>query len=477
MAGLLCLVMTFGVVSGGPVAAQDGAQDELSQARQEKAFYSSQQRQLGEAQAASETDLELAQAELAKQRKVVELSLAKVERINRDLTILKAQRGQAMEESYISSAGDNTLLYALVDSGSLSEFLRRGQYTIFLVDHKEGLVDRIDGEIRALDDERRDLITKKNALEADIGALSERVALLKLQLEATGENLERAAAREAYLLSVASFLEENDRDFVKRNEPIGGRFAFAGGGTEHGLGMSQYGAKGAAERGRNYKEILSHYYRGTSIKKVGSFEVAGQGESEAYVARVVAGEISASWPMETLKAQAIAARSYAYRNRGNQDCTPRTQACGQPRDRIREAVEATRGQVLTHDGQVVPAYYHSTSGGWTEHNENVWGGAPLPWLRGVSSPWETDSPHWYWESKPYSRAQMEGILKQDPRTSVGRLETVKIIGRGVSGRVTAVEIRGSAGTKTVSGPRFKAIFNAYSPADEPGLRSTLFGFR
>ncbi|MDP9211887.1 MAG: SpoIID/LytB domain-containing protein, partial [bacterium] len=317
----------------------------------------------------------------------------------------------------------------------------------------------------------------KNALEADIRTLSERIALLRLQLEATDESLEEASEREAYLLSVTGFLEENDRDFVKRNDPVGGRFAFGGGGTEHGLGMSQYGAKGAAERGRDYQEILSHYYRGTSIKKVGSFSVSGQGESEAYVARVVAGEVSASWPMEALKAQAVAARSYAYRNRGNQDCTPRTQACGQPRDRIREAVRATKGQVLSHGGQVVAAYYHSTSGGWTENNENVWGGTPLPWLRGVSSPWETDSPHWYWESKNYTRAQMEAILNQDPRTAVGRLESVRIIGRGVSGRVTSVRVRGSSGAKTVSGPRFKTIFNAYSPADEPGLRSTLFGFR
>jgi len=181
--------------------------------------------------------------------------------------------------------------------------------------------------------------------------------------------------------------------------------------------------------------------------------------------------------METLKAQAVAARSYAYRNQGNQDCSPRTQACGSGSERARQAARATKGQVLTHDGSVIAAYYHSTSGGWTENNENVWGGTPLDWLRGVPSPWETDSPHWYWESKSYSRGQMEAILKQDPRTDAGRLRTVKIIGRGVSGRVTAVRIIGSEGTKTVSGPRFKSVFNAYSPDDESGLRSTLFGFR
>ncbi|HEY8108855.1 MAG TPA: SpoIID/LytB domain-containing protein [Patescibacteria group bacterium] len=467
----LCSLMGAGLVIPS-ASAEDG---ELDKARAETAFYKNQQNRLVEEQAVSKDDIKLAEARLRKQTEVVEASNRKLEAINAKLVDLKYQRGEAMEEAYVSSDNGN-LLYALVDSGSLSEFLRRGQYTTFLIDRKEDLVDRLDGEIAGLDGQRRDLVTDQNALESEIKDLEDRIALLKLQLEANGDKLGEAEARERALAERTGFENENDRDFIKRNQPVGDRFALAGGGTEHGLGMSQYGAKGAAQHGRDYRDILAHYYQGSRIIKAGTFST-NMGSSEEYVARVVAGEMPSSWPMEALKAQAVAARSYAYRNRGNQDCSPRTQACGSGSARAREAVRATSGQVLSHDGSVIAAYYHSTSGGWTENNENVWGGTPLGWLRGVSSPWETDSPHWYWESKSYSRNQMQAILNQDARTNVGRLETIRIIGRGVSGRVTSVQVVGSGGTKTVSGPRFKGVFNAYSPADEPGLRSTLFGFR
>jgi stage II sporulation protein D len=194
---------------------------------------------------------------------------------------------------------------------------------------------------------------------------------------------------------------------------------------------------------------------------------------------VVEAEMNSNWPMEALKAQAVAARSYAYMNRNHLDNSPRTQAWvgpGQQTARARQAVAETRGQVVMFAGQVVAAYFHSTSGGWTENNENVWGGRPLTWLRGVSSPWETDSPHWEWRTKSYSREQMQAIVNGDGRTAVGELQTVKIVGRGVSGRVTSVTIVGSAGSKTVSGPTFKSIFNSGTPGDDPILRSTLYAF-
>ena len=262
-------------------------------------------------------------------------------------------------------------------------------------------------------------------------------------------------------------------------DEAGDRFVLAGSGTLHGLGMSQYGAKGAAERGRDYLSILAHYYRGTGVGNVGVFPTNVHGSSEEYLVGVVEAEMDSSWPMEALKAQAVAARSYAYINRGRLDNTPRTQAWVGPHlqtARAREAVDATRGQVVLSGGQTVPAYYHSTAGGYTENNENVWGGPPISWLRGVPSPWEADSPHWNWRSNLYSREQMQGILSRDARTSVRSLRSIKVVGRGVSGRVRFVEIRGSDGVRRVPGSIFRRIFNANSPDDEPGLRNTLFGF-
>ena len=73
---------------------------------------------------------------------------------------------------------------------------------------------------------------------------------------------------------------------------------------------------------------------------------------------------------------------------------------------------------------------------------------------------------------------MQAILDSDSqgRASVGTLQTIKIVGRGVGGRVTAVQVIGSAGSKTVSGPAFKNIFNNSPGSGDDYLRSTLYGF-
>jgi SpoIID/LytB domain protein len=286
------------------------------------------------------------------------------------------------------------------------------------------------------------------------------------------------ASLEQNLLSLIGDFTASDSRRVGGDEARD-RFILAGTGAGHGLGMSQYGAKGAAQRGRDYRSILAHYYQGTGVGDVGTFSTNVHGSSEEYLVGVVEAEMNSSWPMEALKAQTVAARSYAYINRRRLDNSPRTQAWVGPHlqtARARQAVEETRGQVVSSGGQTVPAYFHSTAGGCTENNENVWGGSAIPWLRGVTSPWESDSPHWNWRSKAYSREQMQGILNQDGWTSVRSLQSIRIVGRGVSGRATVVEIRGSEGVKRVPGRTFQRIFNAYSPDEEPGLRNTLFGF-
>lgn len=456
--------------------AQESDQEQLEKVRQQKDFYSQQQAGLVTALDSSSESLKIIQASIEKERATLAEATSKVEAINRQVEVLKNQRGKAMRQSYIT--GTNvSYLYALLDSGSLSEFLSKGTYTDILVQRKDRAVDSVDEQISRLTQARDALVVKKNAAETEIASLEKKLRDLQQVLAENQAKLGEAAALEAALMAkIGDFTAGGCR--TVGGDEASETFTLAGSGTEHGLGMSQYGAKGAAARGKNYKEILSHYYKGTSIQNVGSFGT-NQGESEAYLVGVVDAEMPTgpSWGMEALKAQAVAARSYAYINRGRLDNSQNTQAWEPSSDpRARQAVEETRGQVLTYDGEVQAAYFHSTSGGCTENNENVWGGQPLAWLRGVSSPWETDSPHWNWRSKTYSKGAMQAILNQDGRTAVGELQSIRILGRGVSGRVTSVEIRGTNGTKRVSGPTFKAIFNAYSPADEPGLRSTLYGF-
>ena len=473
----LLLLAALLATPGNAVGQSDGITGQLEAIREKQKQYLQQQGGLLKDAEQTQQGLADIQAQVAKQRVEVESAAKELDLVNQRLTVLKRQRGLAMHESYVGGR-DASFVYALADSRSVSDFLNRGQYTQFLLKEKATVVDEIAKTVAELDRARQDLLTKKNALEVEIASLDRRAAEIRAALAENRSNQDAARNLESYLAGLTGNYSRNERDFTKRNEIVGDLVTFEGGGTEHGLGMSQYGAKGMAQRGSNYRDIIGHYYQGSAVGSVGSFQT-NQGESEAYLVGVVEAEMNSNWPMESLKAQAVAARSYAYRNRSSLDNTPRTQAWVGPSlqtANARRAVAETRGQVVTYGGEVVQAFFHSTSGGHTENNENVWGGTPLPWLRGVPSPGETDSPHWTWRTRGYSKAEMGAILAKDARTAVGDLRSIKITGRGVGGRVTSVQITGSAGTKTVSGPRFKAIFNTHSPANDPLLRSTLFGF-
>ncbi len=147
--------------------------------------------------------------------------------------------------------------------------------------------------------------------------------------------------------------------------------AFSFGAYTHRKGMSQYGAKGRAESGQNYKDILKAYY-GKEPKEVdtgGSISVIGQGDLdfENYYLMGIA-EMPASFPFEALKAQAVAARTYAYRYKtsGSSICT--TQSCqvflrskaDNPPELWKKAVAETKGQII--EGEI--GYYSSTTGGF-----------------------------------------------------------------------------------------------------------------
>jgi hypothetical protein len=157
----------------------------------------------------------------------------------------------------------------------------------------------------------------------------------------------------------------------KEAAPSGSFAVFSFGGYTHRKGMSQYGARGRAENGKNYRDILKTYYGKDPVSKDtgGTISVAGYGNVnfEDYYLMGIA-EMPSSWHAEALKAQAIAARTYAYRYKveGKQICV--TEACqvfrkskaDNPPDSWKQAVQQTRGQVL----EDVVTYYSSTTGGY-----------------------------------------------------------------------------------------------------------------
>jgi stage II sporulation protein D len=125
---------------------------------------------------------------------------------------------------------------------------------------------------------------------------------------------------------------------------------------------------------------------------------------EAYLYGVVPSEMPHYWPLEALKAQAVAARSYALATRrgGDFDVYPdvRSQVYrGIPEEETptNQAIDETAGLVVTYAGQVAYTYFFSTSGGRTATVTDVWPSSkPIPYLVSVDDPYDSVSPYHRW---------------------------------------------------------------------------------
>ena len=355
------------------------------------------------------------------------------------------------------------------------------------------------------------------------------------------------------------------------------RHVVRGAGFGHGIGLSQYGAKGFAEHGRSYREILAHYYQGAQVTAVpeadrtirvllqsgrgeirfsgatrapgealsanrtytatrrgfnqvelrtaggtlvgrfdsplrvsnpgglvqlrgstinnirdgqfrGALEIrpdvfGGMGAINAlplddYVRGVVPGEVPATWHEEALKAQAVAARSYAIAtNRGGGvfDQYPDTRSqvyrgYGGEHPRTNAAVDATADEIVTYEGRVVTTFYFSTSGGRTENIENVFYGAtPQPYYKSVEDPYDDGSPRHRWRlslTTGQMQARLRGLVK-------GRFRRIKVVRRGASPRIVWADVIGSRGRTRVRGATLRTRLGLFDTwASFTTVRST-----
>jgi stage II sporulation protein D len=220
---------------------------------------------------------------------------------------------------------------------------------------------------------------------------------------------------------------------------------------------------------------------------------------ERYLRGVVPAEMPSTWPVEALKAQAIAARSYAARR-----LRPGVSYYDVPDDSSSQVylgilgekatttavIADTAGVVLTSGSTIANALFHSAGGGATEHNENVYVSAtgekvagPVSYLRGSldrradGTAYDATSPYATWKTLTYTRAQLSTWFGRDSRTRVGTITALDLRDRGVSGRLISVTLIGSLGAKTVSGNVFREVFNANRPSDDPSMRSTLLDLK
>lgn len=234
-------------------------------------------------------------------------------------------------------------------------------------------------------------------------------------------------------------------------------------------------ADGAGEftlNGRRYRGALELRHKGGGLTAVNIVPVDG------YLRSVVPEEMPVDWPVEAIKAQSVAARSFALASRGRHAsegydlCT--TTHCqlytgtAAEKSASNAAIKATRGEVLTYGGKPIEALFHTDSGGMTENSEDVWG-SHVPYLRAAK---DTPAKTMPW-TKTISRADLERKLAAKGH-DIGKVRSIALspltIGRAAkdrtaSGRVKTMTVKGTKGTVTLSGTTWRSLL---------GLKSTLF---
>jgi stage II sporulation protein D len=313
-------------------------------------------------------------------------------------------------------------------------------------------------------------------------------------------------------------------------------FVVHGHGWGHGVGMSQWGARGLAQHGWDWQRILAHYYPGTRVDRVQHVRVRvlvaerrsriaissrspfrivdARGHSrlqrrrivfrgrrwhglrpplrivpgvqplalngagyrgelvvrrgisvvnelplERYLRGVVPWEMPSRWSADALRAQAVAARTYALATR-NPDWTfdlyadTRDQMYGGIRAEKRStnlAVGATAGRILTWGGEPARTYYFSTSGGRTESSHDAFRTGAIPYLRSVPDPYDA-GPHHDWTYR-FTTGQLARKL------GVREIASIAVRVNG-SGRAASVVVRRrGAGPRTIAGDAFRSALD------------------
>ena len=252
----------------------------------------------------------------------------------------------------------------------------------------------------------------------------------------------------------------------------------------HGVGMSQFGALGAALAGWDYEQILEFYFPGAQVEIFEpnyQIHVDGYGSMhiEDYVAGAAevpvtacedvglefdTGNVWRCWPREAIKAQAVAYRTYGiYQTRnGGSICTTTSCQVYNGSQNNRSAADATTSKVLIYNGAPITAVYSSDNnqGGGTAHNDTVWSsyggdGTAYAYLRSVDDSSFTYNTSWSrftWHTNSYTFGKLDEMLNyvnennyfagsrafvNDIRNHIGGLQSIELI-RDPSGRVKKV---------------------------------------
>jgi peptidoglycan hydrolase CwlO-like protein len=273
-------------------------------------------------------------------------------------------------------------------SSDASEAFREINFRQKAADEDRRTMEAYAEDLFALKQDKEELEKNKTSLAAAQRQVDERAKFLEGEVEKVEAYLATLTSKQqailaaksgAFIVSVGDSELADDYNASIRGfreaAPSGSFAAFSFGAYTHRKGMSQYGARGRANSGKNYKEILQVYYGKQPVNKDtnGTINVSGYSPMDfetTYLWGIA--EMPSSWHPEALKAQAVAARTYAYRYKQQGSTICATESCqvfsksksdklaGDPNHSWRKAVEETKGQVL----EDVVTFYSSTAGGY-----------------------------------------------------------------------------------------------------------------
>lgn len=372
----------------------------------------------------TQTQLDAANLQIETVRRELEKAEEGLAKKRDSLAYLVDIRNKQIRQLYENPG--RTPLELFLGNSDLTGFTENLAYQSLVIGDSRKLIKLVNSEVSSMEKTRNEIQASKNELEALATTIGAKLAALK-------NDYNSAASRQSYLNNQTVKIKNSLNGLTaKQNQLIAARlaqfsqnqtlgsgtpgstplpnpgfspaYAVAAYGYPHRVGMNQYGAYGRARAGQDYQTILRAYYAGIAVgpySMPATIDVAGVGtlDFEEYLKGIY--EMPESWPIEALKAQAVAARTYAVkwvRDGKGAICT--TQSCQVFHYPLKTgnwaaAVEATRGVVATYAGSPISAWYSSTNGGYTLSSQAVWGGA-TPYAVGIKDvagggSWPTDA--------------------------------------------------------------------------------------
>lgn len=211
------------------------------------------------------------------------------------------------------------------------------------------------------------------------------------------------------------------------------------------------------------------YRGGVQFKRIdgGNLTVINVVGIEPYLYSVIGKEMSPSWNIEALKAQAVCARGFAISNYNkfakygfNLDDTTTSQVykgVSTETESTRRAADETKGQVLKHSGSIIQSIYCASMGGATANAENVWGGS-YPYLVSIVDPYENpkEATHYSWEVT-LTKDEIKKALASS-NVNIGDIVNVTIDEQDNAGYVTKLTFHGTGGSYTAKRSSCRTIF-------------------